>query len=68
MLKCYYTCETCDIKGNDIIHNCLSCNANYSVNFTFDNYNNCFEKCSHYYYLDNENSLCHNIKTLFIKC
>ena len=21
--KCYYTCETCEIKGNNITHNCL---------------------------------------------
>jgi len=23
--KCYYSCDTCEIKGNNIIHNCLSC-------------------------------------------
>ena len=23
--KCYYTCETCDINGNIINHNCLTC-------------------------------------------
>ena len=24
--KCYYTCETCEIKGDNITHNCLECN------------------------------------------
>ena len=25
--KCYYTCETCEIKGGNEFHNCLKCNT-----------------------------------------
>ena len=53
--KCYYTCETCEIKGNNITHNCLSCNSNFSFAVNTTNYTNCYENCSYYYYFDNEN-------------
>ena len=29
--KCYYSCETCEIEGNNITHNCLTCQYNFSV-------------------------------------
>ena len=34
--KCYKTCETCEIKGDNLTHNCLQCNSNYSfaINIT----------------------------------
>ena len=32
--KCYYTCKTCEINGDDEFHNCLKCNTDYI-----------FEKC-----------------------
>jgi hypothetical protein len=40
--KCYKTCDTCEIKGDNIRHNCLQCNSNYSfaININY-NYFNC---------------------------
>ena len=32
--KCYYKCATCDIKGDEENHNCLSCNNNFSTTFS----------------------------------
>ena len=52
--KCYDTCETCEIKGDNIIHNCLKCKTNFSIEFKINNYSNCYENCSYYYYFDNE--------------
>ena len=28
--KCFYTCKECEINGNNITHNCIKCNDNYS--------------------------------------
>ena len=58
--KCYHRCELCEIKGNDMNHNCLKCNFNYRFNITYNNsYMNCYENCSYYYYLDiNNNFYC----------
>ena len=27
--KCYYKCETCEIKGDSINNNCLKCNKDF---------------------------------------
>ena len=27
--KCYYTCETCEMEGNDMNNNCITCKENY---------------------------------------
>ena len=53
---CYYTCKTCNISGNDIFHNCLECNANNHFEIKFNNYSNCYNNCSYYYYFDKENN------------
>ena len=53
--KCYSTCKTCNIGGNNIDHNCNDCDDNYQMKFQHNNYNNCYEKCSFYYYFDNNN-------------
>ena len=29
--KCYYSCNTCEIKGDNITHNCLECNTNFTI-------------------------------------
>ena len=42
--KCYYTCETCEMKGDNITHNCLKCKANYTNEINLNNYKNCFYK------------------------
>ena len=36
--RCYYTCESCEIEGNNINHNCLKCNSNYSFEIYKNNY------------------------------
>ena len=54
--KCYNSCETCEIKGDNITHNCLKCNINYSNEININNYSNCYKNCSYYYFFDNENN------------
>ena len=56
--QCYKSCKTCEIKGDDIIHNCLSCNNNFLKEINFTNYTNCYENCSYYYYFDNNSYHC----------
>ena len=51
--KCYYTCEECNKKGEELIHNCLICDKNYSFEIRYNNYINCYQNCSYYYYFDN---------------
>ena len=52
--NCYYTCKTCEIKGNNKTHNCLECNNIYPFRIEKNNYFNCFENCSYYYYFDSD--------------
>ena len=52
--KCYYTCKTCEIKGNDKYHNCLICNSNYTFEININNYKNCYEN---YYNISYNDSL-----------
>ena len=54
--ECYFTCKSCEIKGNNTIHKCISCNDNYSKEIKFNNYSNCYKNCNYYYYLDNDNN------------
>ena len=35
--SCYYTCEECETEGNNIFHNCLSCDKNYSYEIILNN-------------------------------
>ena len=53
--KCFDTCETCEVKGNNITHNCLKCNHNYPFEVKNNNYSNCYKNCEHYYYFDKNN-------------
>ena len=46
--SCYYTCETCEIKGNNITHNCLKCKEIFPFGIIMNNYNNCYENYSYY--------------------
>ena len=55
--KCYYTCEQCENKGNNITHNCKECNKNYPIKLKVNNYSNCYHNCSYYYYFDNYNNI-----------
>ena len=62
--KCYHTCKTCEIKGNQINQNCILCNDEFPLNFNFNNSNNyinCYKNCSYNYYFDNDyNFFCTN--------
>ena len=53
--KCYYTCETCEIKGDNEFHNCLKCNNDFNFEIHINNYINCYVNCIYYYYFDNNN-------------
>ena len=49
--KCYYTCKTCNIEGNNTNHNCLDCKENFLFVIKKNNiYFNCYENCSYYYF------------------
>ena len=54
--KCYDSCETCKVKGNNITHNCLSCSKDFQISLNFTNYFNCYQRCKYYYYFDKENN------------
>ena len=41
--KCYYSCEKCEIKGNNITHNCIKCNKDNPVEVKVNNYSNCYQ-------------------------
>ena len=41
--KCYYSCKTCELKGNETYHNCLICNSNYTFEININKYKNCYE-------------------------
>ena len=58
--KCYETCETCIIKGDNIIHNCLTCKSNYKYKTIINNNLNCYNNCSFYYYINDNSSFCTN--------
>ena len=46
--KCFYTCQTCLIKGNETIHNCQTCKSDYSI--SIENKLNCI--CDQFKYFD----------------
>ena len=54
--KCYYSCKNCEMKGNNIEHNCLECDNNYPVEFKINNYSNRYQNRNFYYYFDINNN------------
>ena len=44
--KCYETCETCDKKGDDVNHNCISCKSDYKYELNLSNNINCYTSCT----------------------
>ena len=54
--KCFYTCEACEIKGDNITHNCKKCNTEYTYGINKNNYLNCYRNCSYYHYFDDNNN------------
>ena len=52
---CHDRCKTCIMEGNDINHNCLTCNDNFSLGIiNKNNQSNCYKNCTYYYYFDSE--------------
>ena len=49
---CYDSCKTCEIKGDEEIHNCVSCNNNFTFELNFEKYKNCYKECEYYFYYD----------------
>ena len=54
--KCFYRCDKCEMKGDNIINNCMKCNSNYSFGIKMNNFFNCYEKCDYYYFFDEEDN------------
>ena len=52
--KCYHSCKKCKIKGNNLTHNCLECDEDFSFGIKVSNSINCYENYT-YYYIDKEN-------------
>ena len=52
--KCYETCKTCNISGNESFHNCIECSPNYFYEIKYSVYKNCYMNCYNYHYFDNE--------------
>ena len=40
---CYYSCKTCDKKGNSLNHNCLTCNDEFSYGIKIQEGINCYK-------------------------
>ena len=47
---CYESCKKCDNKGNEIEHNCLSCDLNYIYQLKMNTHINCYKTCEFYFY------------------
>jgi hypothetical protein len=46
--ECFYTCGSCNEKGNQDDNKCLTCSSNYIIDP--NNINNCVIQCKYYYY------------------
>ena len=53
-MPCYKTCKKCYGKGDEQYNNCLECQINYTFLNESKNDTNCYDKCTFYYYFDNE--------------
>jgi hypothetical protein len=50
--KCYETCKYCNGAGTEEINNCRVCKDNTRTLTDFENDDNCYQICEHYYYFD----------------
>ena len=53
--KCYYTCKSCNISGDNTFHNCIECNDNFPLKILNEIYFNCYKNNSFNYYSDSKN-------------
>ena len=62
--QCYQSCNLCNIGGNKTFHNCLDCELGLSFELKRNEYINCYEDCSNFYYFDSgDNFLCTSDKS-----
>ena len=52
--KCYETCQTCNMSGNETLHNCIECNPSYFYEIKYNKYKNCYMNCYNYHYFNKE--------------
>ena len=56
---CYENCLSCNELGEAKDNKCIECNSPLIKKNDFENDNNCYESCTHYYYYDsNKNHYC----------
>ena len=50
--RCYHSCQSCGVEGDELHHNCKECKFDYFFEMTFpnSNYINCYESCYNYTY------------------
>ena len=57
--KCYQTCRECTKGGSKKFHNCTECDVNLPFEVKRNNFINCYNNCSNYFYFDsNDNFHC----------
>ena len=54
--QCYYTCDSCNINGNENAHNCNERKNGYKFELKLNDYFNCFSQCPYYYFIEKENN------------
>ena len=47
---CYYSCDKYNIKVDEEKHNCIICKNDYNYQIIIDNYFNCYDKETYYYF------------------
>ena len=52
---CYSSCKKCSEEGDADNHKCDECKNNYTLINETNKENNCYKKCSFYYYFDSSN-------------
>ena len=55
--KCYFSCETCDMKGDNNVHNCLKCKEDFPFEIAKNDYLNCYKNQEE---SDTQNIIGHN--------
>ena len=54
-VKCYSSCKSCNILGNETDNKCIECKSTHEKKNDFENDNNCYIKCQYNYYYDSDN-------------
>ena len=55
LYPCYETCQTCNLSGVEVTHNCETCDANNSFPFKKHGHYNCYPNCTYYFYFKDNN-------------